>query len=239
MDRAEPMGTSTDMSSDSALYKLQTWFSPSYPVGAYTYSHGLETAFETGLVTNVDEAIHWIGEVIASGNGFADAVFVYHSHAATGEKDFRQLSKIAEFASAFCGTAELRLESHSQGQAFMQTIGKVAPSVAHAELKKRWHGPMPYSVVVGALAGEHAIDAKATLIAYLHGFVANLSSALVRLVPLGQSDGQIIISSLGNCVLEAAQRAMKTRLEDVATSTLMVDILSMQHETQYTRLFRS
>lgn len=227
------------LTTEQALYKLQTWFSPSFPVGAYTYSHGLENAFETGLVANVDEACDWIGDIISSGNGFADTVFLALAHEAAATGDFKQLAVIAEYAVAFSGTAELRLESEAQGAAFIDVVSKVEPIKALEKLINIWSGPYAYCVVVGAASGGIGIDARATCTAYLHGFVANLSSALVRIVPLGQTDGQRIIARLGGTVERAVSKALETSLEEVSTSTLMVDLTSMQHETQYTRLFRS
>jgi len=227
------------ITTEQALYKLQTWFSPSFPVGAYTYSHGLENAFEAWLVGTVDEACDWIGDIVSSGNGFADTVFLALAHEAAAAGDSKQLAAIAEYAAAFAGTAELRLESEAQGAAFIDVIDKVEPVNALEELMKIWSGPYAYCVVVGACAGGVGIDKRATCTVYLHGFVANLSSALVRIVPLGQTDGQRIIARLGETVERAVSKALETSLEDLSTSTLMVDLSSMKHETQYTRLFRS
>ena len=224
---------------EQTLYKLHTWFSPSFPVGAYTYSHGLETAFETELVQTVDDACDWIGDIVATGNGYADAVFLSAAHDAVANKDFAALRVIAEYAAAFAGTKEFRLEGEAQGQAFIDIIQKVEPLDALDELTKIWPGPYAYSVVVDAAAAATGIDKHSTCTAYLHAFVANLSSALVRIIPLGQTDGQRIIARLGDTVQQAAVKALTTPLDEISTSTLMVDLTSMQHENQYTRLFRS
>lgn len=229
----------TYLSADLALYKLQTWFSPSYPVGAYTYSHGLENAFETGLVNNAEEAIAWIGDLISIGSGFADAVFLAAIHRAAMDGDFKRVAQIAELAVAFCGTRELRLESHSQGDAFLEILQKIEPMEALDKLTKYWSGPYPYCVVAGTACAGAKIDPSATVGAYLHGFVSNLSSALVRIIPLGQTDGQRIIAALAPHIGPIVVRAMETKPEDLSTSALMVDVTSIQHETQYTRLFRS
>jgi len=226
-------------SPEQSLYKLQTWFSPSYPVGAYTYSHGLEQAFETGLIDSLDQATDWISDIITGGNGFADAVFVCEAHRATGKEDDDRLAILSEYAVAFCGTKELRLESEAQGAAFIDVVQKVEPNGGLEKLTQIWSGPFPYCIAIGAAAGYLGIDLKATTTAYLHAFVSNLSSALVRIVPYGQTDGQRIIATLAPVVEEAVQKALTTNFEDISTSTLMVDLTSMQHENQYTRLFRS
>jgi urease accessory protein len=232
-------GKAMTITTEQALYKLQTWFSPSYPVGAYTYSHGLENAFESGLVCTVEDACDWIGDIVSSGNGFADAVFLTRAHEAARASDFARLAEIAEYAAAFSGTAELRHESEAQGAAFIEVIGKVEPITALEKLTKIWPGPYAYSVAVGTATGGIGIDVLATCTAYCHGFVANLTSALVRIVPFGQTDGQRIIAQLGKTVERAVIKALETSLDELSTSTLMVDLTSMQHETQYTRLFRS
>ncbi len=230
---------SIKLNDEQARYKLQTWFSPSYPIGAYTYSHGLEAAFEAGLICNVDEAVSWISEIIANGNGFSDAVFLNIAHQCVRERDFDRLLYVTEFASAFCGTAELRLESFSQGLAFLDTRQKVDPSAMLNELQDWTGGPYPYSVVCGVAAAEIGILSKHTIIAFLHGFVANLASALVRIIPLGQSDGQRIIEAMEPIILDTAEKVIDTSLDELSVSTLMVELNSMRHETQYTRLFRS
>jgi urease accessory protein len=227
----------TKPSPEQALYKLQTWFSPSYPVGAYTYSHGLECAFEAGHVQNVEEAVAWISNIICNGSGFADAAFVALAHRAISEKS--NLYEIAEYATAFTGTKELRLESEAQGAAFIETIQKVEANDGITLLAKKWPGPYTYPVVIGVAAGSIGIDCHATCTAYLHAFVSNLASALVRIVPLGQTDGQRIIARLSEAVERTVENALSTQLNQISTSTLMVDLTSMHHETQYTRLFRS
>ncbi len=224
---------------EQSLYRLQTWFSPSFPVGSYTYSHGLENAHDIGLVTNVGEAIDWIKSIISSGDGFADAVFVCQAYRSVAQGSSASLRTTAEFATAFCATKEFRLESESQGAAFIEVVQNVEHNTGLDHLIQAWPGPYPYSVAVGCAAGCLDVGEGATLIAFLHAFVANLSSALVRIIPLGQTDGQRIIYSLAPTVKATAKRAQTTALEDVTTSTMMVDLASMKHETQYTRLFRS
>lgn len=222
-----------------SIYKLQTWFSPSYPVGSYTYSHGLENAFEVEAITNVAEAIDWIKDIIAHGSGLADAVFLNEAYKAVCNQDDDRLVSVIEYATAFCGTAELRLESEQQGAAFLDIIQNVEDNPELWKIIYLWQGAYPYAVVVGAAAGALAIDAHALTTAFLHGFVANMSSALVRIVPFGQTDGQRIISALAPIVEQTTQAALNMTFEQITTSTMMVDLTSMQHETQYTRLFRS
>jgi len=223
----------------ASLYTLQTWFSPSFPIGAYTYSHGLENVVERGKITNVEEAMGWLSDMVSWGNGYADAVFLVAAYDAIMVKDNNALAQVSEYAAVFCSAAELRLESQSQGAACMEAIQKVTPNAGIDNLVQCWSGPYPYALVIGAAAAALELDREAVVTAFLHGFVSNLSSALVRLVPLGQSDGQRLIAELAPLVLQTAGRALTTPWQEVSTATLMVDIASMAHETQYTRLFRS
>lgn len=220
------------MADGLALYRLMTWLSPSYPVGAYTYSHGLEWAVEAGWVTSAETAQAWIGDVVARGAGFSDTVFLVE----TMRDDPRQ---VAEFAAAFVATPELALESHAQGQAFSRISQDTWPSPVLDQLIERWDGPYPYPVVVGCVAKSHDLAEEDVALAYLHAFAANLVSAAIRLVPLGQTDGQRIIAALEPTVTDTVQQALKTPFEHATNTSLMTDICSMRHETQHTRLFRS
>jgi len=102
-----------------------------------------------------------------------------------------------------------------------------------------WKGPFAYPVVAGAASAALHMPCELVLKAYLHGFVSNLASALTRIIPLGQTDGQCIIAALQSTVDSSADKALSTPLEELSTFTLMIDLTSMRHENQYTRLFRS
>lgn len=227
------------MLTNAALYKLQTWLSPSYPVGAYAFSHGIENAVETSLVSNASDVTDWVATIIGSGNGYADLVLLAAAWDATWDarKADHELTDVIELAHAFQTTAELRTESVAQGTAFLSATRHAWPCAAFNQLTG--DVPIVYPVAVGVAAAGHDIDRELALQAYGHAFVANLVSAAVRLIPLGQSDGQQTLAALEPAVNAAVARAAATPLARVATSTLMVDITSMNHETQYTRLFRS
>ena len=220
--------------SDS-LFRLMSWLSPAYPVGAYSFSHGLEYAVEAGLVTDAATAHDWIATVVADGSGFADLVFL----AAAWDSDPDRLPDLNETALAFQGTAELRLESTAQGKAFMLVTDSAWRCDAVDVLNGTSGDDIAYAVAVGAVARSHGVDRCDILLAYAHAFAANLVSAAVRLIPLGQTDGQRITADLMATCVAAVERAASTAVDDVSTSTPMVDIASMKHEHQYTRLFRS
>ena len=227
------MTTTTD-ARQRALYRLMTWLSPSYPVGAYTYSHGLEYAVDEGWVHDRASTEAWVADIISHGGGFSDAVLLAAAYGADED-----LVGVAELALAFAPTAELALESEMQGAAFLEMTAKAWPQAGLGRLTDATPGPYAYPVVVGVAARGAAIPLGQVLEAYLHAFVANLVSAAVRLIPLGQTDGQLITAALERVVAQAATTARGTAPDELATTAFMADIASMKHETQYTRLFRS
>ena len=229
--------TATRMGMDRNLYRLMTWMSPSYPVGAYSFSHGLESATESGLVCDPLTVRDWIGDLMTFGGGQADLVFLAEAWEAAGDRD--RLAEVHELALAFQPTAEIRLESAAQGAAFFKVTAAAWPCPAPGLLEQLAGGEYVYPIVVGAIAASHRIAKDEIMEAYAHAFAANLVSAAVRLVPLGQTDGQKIMASLLEDVYTAVATALSTPLAMVSSSCVMADITSMQHEVQYTRLFRS
>jgi urease accessory protein len=229
----------TDEPSASALYRLMAWLSPAYPVGAFSYSSGIEWAVETGDITNAATLQRWLGVMIAEGGGFCDAVFFVHAHRAVSEHDDVKLHDVAELAAAFAPSRERHLESTAQGRAFVEATRAAWPCGALDRLADAWDGAVTYPVAVGVTAAGHGIAVEAALSAYLHAVAANLISAGVRLIPLGQTDGQRLLAAFEPIVASTAARALETSLDQVGGAAFRADIASMMHETQYTRLFRS
>lgn len=161
------------------------------------------------------------------------------AYRAAASRDKRWLTEVAEVASVFVATKELSLETRAQGAAFLEITERVWETPAFELLRSAWSGAVTYPVAVGCAAAGHGIALGDTANGYLHAFAANLVSAAVRLVPLGQTDGQRILAKLENPVEESVKLALATDIENVWTATLMVDVCSMKHETQHTRLFRS
>jgi urease accessory protein len=223
----------------AALYRLMAWLSPAYPVGAFSYSSGIEWAVETGDVSNAATLQRWLGVMIAEGGGFCDAVFFVHAHRAVEANDAKGLRDIAELAAAFAPSKERHLETTAQGRAFIEATRAAWPCAALDRLSAACDGPVAYPVAVGVTAAGHGVAVEAALSAYLHAVAANLISAGVRLVPLGQTDGQRLLAAFEPIVASTAARALATPLDQVGGAAFRADIASMMHETQYTRLFRS
>jgi urease accessory protein len=228
---------------DQALYRLMTWMSPAYPVGGYSYSHGLEFAVEAHLVRDRNSLAGWIAALITHGAGQLDAVLFRAAYEAAAAYDDNAFAEVAELGAALLATAETALESTAQGAAFLSTTRTAWPDPALERLAVTWDGPIVYPVAVAlacaARPPDERIPLAAALTAYLHAYAANFISAAVRLVPLGQTEGQLAIAALERATLDAVARALATPLDELGTATPMIDWASMQHETQYARLFRS
>jgi len=225
--------------SSPALYRLMAWLSPAYPVGAFSYSSGIEWAIEAGDITDAKSLKRWLTVILGMSGGFCDAVFLVHSHRAIVEHNDGLLNETANLAAAFTPSKERFLETTAQGQAFLATTRAAWPCAALDHLPEIWDGPIALPIAVGVASAGHDIPVALAVHAYLQAMTANLISAGVRLIPLGQTDGQRLIASLEHDITTTAARALASMLEDVGTSAFRADLASMHHETQYTRLFRS
>lgn len=225
---------------EPALFRLLAWLSPAYPVGGYTYSHGLEWAVEQGRVRDRPSLEAWLDVVLRHGGGWSDAVLLAHAHRVVVADDLAAWQALRTLAQALAPTAELALETRAQGEAFAQASLACWPDAAGRLPALLVDGPgLTYPLAVAAVAACHAVPLPLLLPAYLQAVAANLVSAAVRLVPLGQTDGQRATAALEPIVREVAALAPDCPLAELGTATLMVDVCSMRHETQYTRLFRS
>lgn len=220
------------------LLRLLTWASPAFPTGAFGYSHGLEYAVEEGMVKNAAQLKDWVGWIVRHGALYADAVLLAHAWRAADAGDQAAVDETAALAAAMRGTAETAMESTQQGASFLATAQAVWPHPRLDKFAKR-NGSKPALPIAVAVLCTGSIPLPEALGAYLHAAMANLVSAGVRLIPLGQTDGQRCIAALAGAVTETVERALATSLDDLATAAPMVDWTSMRHETQYTRLFRS
>jgi urease accessory protein len=229
----------TEAFESTALYRLMAWLSPSYPVGAFSYSSGIEWAIEAGDITDAETLRRWLAVVFEDGGVSCDGVFFTHAHRATVNDDAAALSEVAELAAAFAPSRERALETTAQGRAFFEATHAAWPCPALERLAALWDGPLAYPIAVGVAAAGHGIAAPPALAAFLQAVAANLVSAGIRLVPLGQTDGQRILASLETVVAATAVRALAMPLDQIGGAAFRADLASMRHETQYTRLFRS
>jgi urease accessory protein len=218
----------------AALYRLMAWFSPAFPTGAFSYSSGLEWAVEVGDVVDEDTLRAWLDVIMSEGSGFCDAVFFVHAYRAAAQHDLACVRSVTELALAFAPTKEKYLETTTQGRAFYDTVRAAWPAGALDV-----DGEVALPVAVALACAGHGIPEKPALACMLQAYAANLISAGVRLIPLGQTQGQRLLAQLDLMVLATAERASSTSLDDIGTIAFRADLASMHHEAQYTRLFRS
>ncbi len=231
-----------DAATSRDVLRLAAWLSPTFPVGAYTYSSGLEYAVERELVTDAQTLEQWIADMIRFGAGRTEGGFFALAHRSASTSGIETLREILAWSDAMRPTFELALESESQGDAFLKTVRSAWPheGLDHLHALSLEADRKPgYAVAVGATCGFHGVPLVAGLAAFLHALATNLISAAVRAIPLGQTDGQRAMSSLEGIIEEQAPTLVDVEIDDLGAATPMVDWTSMQHETQYTRLFRT
>jgi urease accessory protein len=225
-----------------ALLRLQSWLSPAFPTGSYSYSHGLEWAVEAQIVHDRESLVDWLEADLTYGSGQNEAIFFVESWRCAMDDDRAKLSEVAQLAAAFRGTSELAIESSQQATACLTTLRQVWPDGVLDWLSTvlREGGVHPaLAVVLGVCSARHGVPATLALPVFLQSHFANWVTAGVRLIPLGQTDAQLAIAELEDAVLAASAHAVKATIDDLGSAAFMVDLASMQHETQYTRLFRS
>ena len=223
----------------AALYRLMTWLSPAFPVGAFSYSSGIEWAVEAGDIHDAASLHDWLASMLADGAGFCDGVFLAHTHRAVALRDGRALREAAELAAAFVPSRERQLETTAQGRAFIDIAVAAWNCDRLDEMIAHCNGSIVYPVAVGLVSAAHAIPLSPTLHAFFHALASNWISAGARLVPLGQTASQRLLAALEPVVVATAKRARDASLDDLGSATFRADLASMRHETQYTRLFRS
>ncbi|NTF32711.1 urease accessory protein UreF [Rhizobium skierniewicense] len=215
-----------------ALLRLLAWMSPAFPVGAFSYSGGLESAVNDRHLSNASDLRHWIRLILHRGTLWNDAVLLAHGW--RSHEDREALAELVELGQALAGCAERYRETVQLGDAFIDAAG----AWPHAVFK-RLAKATPYPVAVGAIAAAHDIALEDALAAYLHSGVSQLVSAGIRLGIAGQKDGVATLAQLEADIACVAKRGATSTLDDLGSATIMADTASMRHEIQETRLFRS
>lgn len=214
----------TRMPTDGGLLKLSQWLSPGFPISAYAYSHGLETAIARGDVRDAETLGDWITTVLAVGAGRNDAILLCLTL-----KGDMPVETLAEMAEALAGSAERWEETRAQGMAFAETLRPMGYELDDAA----------YPVVLGQAARGLDLAAQTVAALFLQSFAANLVSVGVRFIPLGQTEGQNVLAGLHETVQSVAAAAAKAGSGDFGGAAFASDVAAMAHETQEVRLFRS
>ncbi|WP_107843912.1 urease accessory protein UreF [Litoreibacter ponti] len=194
---------------------LTQWLSPAFPVGSFAYSHGLERAIDAGDVSDAAGLQAWLTGVLRFGAGRSDAVLLKRAMAG---------ADVADLTIALCASKEREDETMAQGRAFLAATngiyGENLPDMA-------------FPVAVGTVAQRLSLSPEEVAKLYLHAFASNLVSVAVRFVPLGQTEGQAVLSALHEVIAEVAAET------EIWTGALGADIAAMEHEVMETRVFRT
>ena len=202
---------------------LQAWFSPAFPIGAYSYSHGLETAIQDGLITDEVSLQSWISTLLLYGSGRNDGLFIKAAYEAEEEANALCL--------ALCASKERLQETTELGQAFSR--------VANTSYQTDLPDGLAYPVAVGLAARAEDLDLTLTLQGYLQAFAANLISVGVRAIPIGQQAGQHCLVGLYPVIEEVSEDAAEASLDEVGSAALLSDVMAMKHETSSPRIYRT
>jgi urease accessory protein len=211
--------------SEAGLLSLAQWLSPSFPVGSFAYSHGLEWAVAAGEVTSARAAQAWIAAILSEGAGRTDAILL--AEALRGDAPVAELAALAE---ALAASRERWVETMEQGRALARTVaaltGREVPEAA-------------YPVALGVAARGLGLPAERVAGLYLQAFASTLVLACVRFVPLGQTEGQAVLAALQPVILRVAAEAAGAGLADIGSGTVRGDLAAMRHETMDVRIFRT
>ena len=223
----------------AALYRLMTWLSPAFPVGAFSYSSGIEWAVEAGDITDAASLRDWLAAMLAEGSGFCDGVFLAQAHRAVSQHDDAVLRETAELAAAFVPSRERQLETTTQGRAFIEIARSAWSCEGLDEVIAACDGPIVYPVAVGVVSAAHAHsagagDARVPACAGVELDFRRRAAGPAR--PDRQPARARSARAGGGVDRQARAEAV---LDDLASATFRADLASLRHETQYTRLFRS
>ena len=216
---------------DASLLRLMTLFSPVFPVGGFTYSHGLEQAVHENFITNAEDLFNWLDDLAIHGSLHNDAILISEAWRYTNQD--QNISSLIEIANTIAASKERSMEIDLQGAAFCKAIAETGFS------KKIYNKTMPYPIAVGVLGYQMEIELQSVLTAYLHAFISNLVQTAIRLVPLGQSDGVKTMARMEERVLSLIVQNDKLTIDQLGSCCLLSDIMAMRHETLYSRIFRS
>ncbi|WP_414752831.1 urease accessory protein UreF [Anabaena sp. CCY 9910] len=211
--------------------------SSALPVGAYSYSEGLETLVESGTITSQLTLQQWLEAELSYGAIRLEAAVMVRAYQAAIIGDLETLCYWNIWLSAARETQELRNSSWQMGRSLMQLLGKIQPEIL--SLANAVGNPCNYAIAFGIASAHWQINIQAALLAYLHSWATNLITAGVKLIPLGQTAGQELLLQLQPLISHATAEIMSLNDDELSCCSWGLSLASMQHETQYTRLFRS
>ncbi len=229
----------TPVKMNGHLARLLQLASPALPVGAYAYSQGLEWAIESGTVRNEADALAWIGDLLQWNMGSFEVPLLAQMLRACHAQDVGQLAELNTHYLAGRETAELRAESLQMAYSLVQLLSELGEDGASALALARTLSTPTFPAVWACAAAAWQIEESEALTAYLWSWVENQTMAAIKAVPLGQAAGQRIMFALGARIAPVVESAQCLPLVEYSNFAPGFAIACSQHETQYSRLFRS
>ncbi|WP_024851768.1 urease accessory protein UreF [Hydrogenovibrio kuenenii] len=218
----------------SSLLRLLQLSSPTLPVGAYAYSQGIEAAVHSKLIVDMESAQRWLHDVLTQSISLNDLALLKHLYIAWSEGDLEKVSSLGEVSLAIRETHELRMEDQHLAKALIRLTKPLS-----VDFPEEMENKETYPLVFAKFAVSWKVSLQEVLEAFCWSWLENQIAAMVKLVPLGQTQGQMLMLKMDESIHQAIEQAKQSEEEDIGNSLPMLAILSAQHETQYTRLFRS
>ena len=211
--------------------------SPSLPVGAYSYSEGLETLVYQGAIADGSSLQQWLIQELEYGAIRLETAILVRTYQAVRDKDWQTINYWNQWLSAARETEELRQQSWQMGQSLRRLLLQLQPDFAC--FFPDTANPCNFAIAFAIAAAYWEIDPQAAVLGYLHSWSSNLVTAGVKLIPLGQTQGQQVLLALYPSLQQAAMASLKLENEELSSCSWGLAIASMNHETLYARLFRS
>ena len=226
MELVEPIAINTKIKSKKDLKEslqiLQTWFSPSFPVGSFSYSHGLEAMINDNFIKSKEDILDYLKCILKYGTGKNDIILMKYTY---------QGEQINELALSLCPSKERKIESIEMGNAFRKV------------LSDSWDFKLPentaYPIAVAKAAKHFDIPLNLTLVSYLQSFASNLINVCIKHIPIGQKIGQDCIIQTYDLIREIEKESENLNLEDLGGICFNSDIYSIKHENLKTRIYKT
>ena len=225
--------------SPTALLQLLWLASPALPVGGFSYSEGLESAIETGAVSDEASVSAWLLDQLQLGLGRGELPLLAQAIAAWQAHDAQRVTALNHWMLATRETGELRRQAEQMGRSMLEWLRQRAPDDARVAILAQLSPAPTWPVAFALAAAQSGAEPRDTLLAFGFGWAENMVQAALKAVPLGQSAGQRILGALAAALPAIVDAALALPDDERQAFTPMLAILSAQHETQYSRLFRS
>lgn len=225
--------------SNNLLLLLQLYNS-SFPLGAYSYSEGLETLVEKNQITNITSLQQWLTNEIMYGSIRIESAILIRSYNCYLKQDTEGLVYWNDWLTATRETQELREQSWQMGRSLARLIPSLIPNNPQLEsARQSLDSCCNYSIVLGIITAHWQIDIKEVLLGFLHSWLTNQINAGIKLIPLGQTQGQKLLLNLNSIVTQVTTEIMTLTDDDLFSCSWGLSWASIEHETLYSRLFRS